>query len=112
MTAIHTAASEKLSHFYDRSRDVFDAAAGEAQDLYQTARTWLPDHYGRVAVLSSAAVGGCLVGYLAGRRSRSRPAHRPGPAVAALPGHLPEMDIAPFFKFLKLWMLYRVATKD
>ncbi|CAN5519401.1 hypothetical protein BH23ACI1_BH23ACI1_25780 [soil metagenome] len=111
MTATRTAATETLSQAYDRSRDVFGVVASETQDLYESARAWVPKHYGTVAVLSSAAAGVGLVGYLAGRRSRPAPARAPQRAQAALPA-LPELDIAPFFKFLKLWMLYRVATRD
>jgi hypothetical protein len=117
MTAKLTDASEKLAQAYERSRDVLGTVAGETKDLYHDARTWLPDNYGRVVVLTSAAAGVGLIGYLVGRRSRSMraTAPRPGPLRemgAVHPEHVPEFDIAPFFKFLKLWMLYRVATKD
>lgn len=110
MTARQTGASEKLSYIYDKSRDAIDAAAGEAQVLYEKVRPWLPDRTG--AVVLSSAVGAGLLGYLAGRRSRARAARRTQPTVAAALAPVSELDIAPFFKFLKLWMLYRVATKD
>jgi hypothetical protein len=110
-----TTASEMLLKAYGRSRDVVAELADETKHFYHDARQRLPENYGTVAILS-AALGGCVIGYLAGRRSRSTPStpapSRPSREVSPLPGHLSELDIAPFFRFLKLWMLYRVATRD
>jgi hypothetical protein len=103
--------SAKLSKAYERSKDVLGGVSSETKEFYEGARRWLPEHYEVVAV----AAGFGLLGYLAGRRSRPKPSLeivRPAKeAAAALPGSFSELDIAPFFKFLKLWMLYRVATK-
>jgi hypothetical protein len=116
MAAKPKLASDTLLQAYERSKDVLGTVADETQDLYRDARAWVPDHYGQVAILSSAAVGVCLLGYFAGRRSRGTPATQsrssPLQERAAQAVNLPEFDVTPFFKFLKLWMLYRVATKD
>jgi broad specificity phosphatase PhoE len=111
MTAKRTATPEAVSHIFERSKDVFGTVARETEDFYHTAQAWVPEHYATVAVVSSAAVGGCLLGYLAGRRSRSGDVRRLQELEAVRGGQVPEIDIAPFLKFLKLWMLYRVATK-
>jgi hypothetical protein len=116
MAARLTHASDTLSQVYERSKDVLGSVADETNELYHDARTWVPEHYGQVAILSSAAVGVCLLGYLVGRRSRTTPATqsrtRPLQEMGAQAVNIPEFDITPFFKFLKLWMLYRVATRD
>jgi len=59
--------------------------------------------------VSSVAAGAGLVGYLVGRRRRARRSRWTAEAVRS--AQMPELDIAPFFKVLKLWMIYRVATK-
>ncbi len=110
-------ASENLSTAYERSRDVFEDVTDQAQHLYEDARQWVPEHRGTVALLSSTAVGLCLLGYFAGRRSHSGHAALPASrqlreTASALPNQLGDIDITPVFKFLKLWMLYRVATRD
>jgi hypothetical protein len=112
MTAKPRPASDTLRQAYEGSKGALGTVADETKDLYRDARTWAPEHYGQVAILSSAAVGVCLLGYFAGRRSRGTPAaqSRIRPLQEAV--NIPEFDVTPFFKFLKLWMLYRVATKD
>jgi hypothetical protein len=109
MATKRTAAPEKVTQILERSKDVFGTVASETEDLYHEARTWVPDNYGKVAILSSAAAGLCLLGYAAGRRRSRRVARAELPMAGAV--QVPEIDIAPFIKFLKLWMVYRVATK-
>jgi hypothetical protein len=108
MATKRTPAPEKVTQILERSKDVFGSVASETEDLYHAARTWVPDNYGKVAILSSAAAGLCLLGYAAGRRN-SRVPRVEAPIAGAV--QVPEIDIAPFIKFLKLWMVYRVATK-
>lgn len=108
--------SENLSKAFERSKDVFGDVTDRAKDLYSDAQRWVPEHRGTVALVSAAAVGFCLIGYSAGRRSQRRSSARrvSGPlreAASAVPGQFGEIDLAPVFKFLKLWMLYRVATR-
>lgn len=103
--------SRNLSKAYERSKDVLGGLSSETKEFYEGARKWVPQHYEVLAV----AAGFGLVGYLAGRRSRpERRLEIPKQvkeAAAAAPGAISELDIAPFLKFLKLWMLYKVATK-
>jgi hypothetical protein len=47
-------------------------------------------------------------GYLMAR-SRTRAEEQRPDVTSAM--RMPELEIAPFFKFLSFWMLYRVATK-
>lgn len=110
-------ASENLSRAFDRSKDVFGEVTDRAKDTYRDAQHWVPEHRGTVALVSSAAVGLCLIGYFAGRRSHSGHAALPASrqlreTASALPDQLGDIDITPVLKFLKLWMLYRVATRD
>jgi hypothetical protein len=110
MAAKHTAASD-LSRVFERSKDMFGTVANQTEDLYHDLQVWVPKNYGKLAVVSSAAAGVCLLGYLAGRRSASKQHRRLQELESTRAGHVPEIDLAPFLKFLKLWMLYRVATK-
>ncbi len=110
MAAKRTAVSD-LSRVFERSKDVFGTVANQTEDLYHTVEEWVPENYGTLAVVSSAAAGVCLLGYLAGRRSASKQRRRLQELEATRASHVPEIDLAPFLKFLKLWMLYRVATK-
>ena len=109
-------ATENLSKVYERSEQVFGEVAETTKGLYREGQRWLPEHYREVAIVSTTALGACLIGFAAGRtRTRSAAVARaetPKPAAAAERGVLSEMEIAPFFRFLKLWMLYRVATRD
>ncbi len=101
--------SRNLSKAYEKSKDVLGGLGSETKELYEGARKWVPQHYEMLA----AAAGFALVGYLAGRRRRPEPrfGKQVREAAAAVPGAVSELDIAPFLKFLKLWMLYKVATK-
>lgn len=103
--------SEKLSRIYTFSKDAFETVATETKELQQAARDWLPGHRGVVVAVSSSALGAGLVGYLVGRRGGARTQRARQAAEDARHLHQPEIDIAPFLKILKLWMLYRVATR-
>jgi hypothetical protein len=106
MAAKRTAGPQVASQVFERSKEVFDTVASETEDLYHTARAWVPDNYGKLAVFSSAAIGVCLLGYVSGKRAQRRQVLEPAKA-----GPVPEIDFAPFVRFLKLWMVYRIATK-
>lgn len=102
-------ASEQLSRIYTFSKDALETVATETKELQQAAREWVPKHRGVVIAVSSTALGAGLVGYLAGRRGGAQRARQAAEAARHL--QVPELDIAPFLKILKLWMLYRVATR-
>jgi hypothetical protein len=68
----------------------------------------VPEHPTAVAAVSAVACAG-VVGYALGRRRRAQTPDRG--TVSAAVARAQELDLAPFFKFLKIWMLYRVATK-
>jgi hypothetical protein len=107
-------ATEQFSRLYDRSRPVIERAADRTKHLYEDAREWVPEHQGTVATVSAIAVGACMSGYLIGRSARERRTlrARAGRTVSAIRSQVPDVDLRPFFRFVSLWMLYRVATKD
>ena len=103
-------ASQVFQDTYAKSKDLIDTVADQSGELYSDLRSWIPKHRRAVAVSAGAAFGLCAVGYLMGR-GRTRPeVEVKASAPAAL--RMPELDIAPFFKFVSLWLLYRVATRD
>ena len=112
--------SKNLSSAFGSSPERLIAdVAGRTENLYRDGKERLLEHYGVAAAVAATAVGSCLVGFAAGRRRSRRVADERRPpsslaqqAASVVPGSLSEMDIGPVFRFLKLWMLYRVATKD
>jgi hypothetical protein len=104
---------DQLGRAYERSKDVLEDASDKAKVLYRDAREWVPEHRSAVAVVSSGVIGCYLLGYLSGRarRRQALPA-RPPEMITTLRGQIPELDLKPFFRFVSLWMLYRVATRD
>ncbi len=106
-----TNAVQMFQTAYDKSKDLIGTVKDESRAVYEEARRWVPEHRTAVAVSASAAVSVGLVGYALGRRRRSRAEAQSGSAAAAI-ARAPELDLSPFFRFLKLWMLYRVATRD
>jgi hypothetical protein len=107
--------TDRLSRLYEYSRPVLDEVADRTKQLYEGARTWVPEHQRTVATASAIAAGACLLGYLIGRSGRQRRQPHPeqvGHAAAGVRSHMPELDIRPVFRFVSLWMLYRVATRD
>jgi hypothetical protein len=103
--------SEQFSRLYDQSRHLFNDVAGRTKHLYEDAREWVPEHQRTVWALTGACAGACLLGYLAGRSARQERTLA-AQTVSATGGQLPELDVRPIFRFISLWMLYRVATKD
>ncbi len=110
MAASSRDAAKILYKTYNRSKDLIGNFAQESGNRFEDLRRWMPNHPTAVAVSASAAVGVGIVGFLLGRRRRAPQTVTEKTLASA--ARLPELDIAPFFKFLKLWMLYRVATKD
>jgi hypothetical protein len=107
-------AADQFSRLYEYSRPVFDEVADRTKHMYADAREWVPEHRGTVATVSTVAAGACLLGYLLGRSGR-QPQALPGQMASAATGirsQVPELDIRPVFRFVSLWMLYRVATRD
>lgn len=107
-------ATERFSRLYKYSRPVFDEVADRTKHMYEDAREWVPEHRGTVATVSAVAAGACLLGYLLGRSGR-QPQSLPEQMASAATGirsQVPDLDIRPVFRFVSLWMLYRVATRD
>jgi len=94
---------------YDRSKDFVDTVKDESRAMYDEARRWAPQHPTALAVSASAALSVGLVGYALGRRRRTRTEPERGSGSVA---RVPELDLSPFFRFVSLWMLYRVAVRD
>jgi hypothetical protein len=106
MARTSTEAAQMFQRAYDKSKDIADVVKRESRAVYGDVRQWLPEHPTAVAVSVSAVVCAGAVGYTLGRRR-----HRRTGIVSAAIARAPELNVAPFFKFLKLWLLYRVATK-
>jgi hypothetical protein len=106
MARTSTEAARMFQRAYDKSKDVIDVVKRESRAVYGDVREWVPEHPTAVAV--SALVCAGALGYTIGRK-RKRAADTS--AVSAAIGRAQELDLAPFFKVLKLWMLYRVAAK-
>lgn len=106
--------TDRFSRLYEHSRPVFDEVADRTKHMYEDAREWVPEHRGTVATVSAVAAGAGLLGYLLGRSGR-QPQSLPEQMASAATGirsQAPELDIRPIFRFVSLWMLYRVATRD
>jgi len=112
--------SDRISNGFGQSERLIDDVANKTTRLYRDGTFSIPEHYRAAAMLSATAVASCLVGFAAGRRRHRRrreqgsTALRPasqGQAPVARGPSLPEMDLSAVFRFLKLWMLYRVATR-
>ena len=109
MAATSRDAAKIFSTTYNRSKDLIGSFAQESGNRFEDLGRWLPNHPTAVAI--SAAVGVGTLGFLVLGRQRRAPQTMTEKAGASA-ARFPELDIAPFFKFLKLWMLYRVATRD
>ena len=103
-----TSTEKMFRNAYEKSKDFIGTVQHESRVAYEDVRRWVPEHRTAVAVSASAALCVGAFGYALGRRNGTR-AHR-GPVSAAL-ARTSDVDLAPFFKFLKLWMLYRVASR-
>jgi hypothetical protein len=111
MARTSTDPAELLQNAYDKSREFVGTVQEESRAIYDEARRWIPKHPTAVAVSASAALTIGVAGYALGRRRAARAAAGQGTLSAAV-ARVPELDLSPFFRFLKLWMLFRVATRD
>jgi hypothetical protein len=108
-----TSSAEQLfQEAYDKTKDFVDTVKDESRAVYDEARRWVPKHQTAVAVSASAFVSVGLFAYALGRRRRRAQAEAERSTVSAAIARVPELDLSPFFRFVKLWMLYRVATRD
>ena len=98
---------EMFQNAYDKSREFVGTVTQESRAAYNEARQWVPKHPTAVAVTASVAVGAGVFGYLLGRQRGL--AHRS--RLSAALDRAPEFDLAPFFRFVKVWLLYRIAAK-
>jgi hypothetical protein len=98
----------RLQSAYDRSKEFVGTVKQESVAAYEEARQWVPKHPTAVAVSASVALGAAAFGYALGRQRRAA-AERTRLSTAL--ERAPEMDLGPFFRFIKLWMLYRIAAK-
>jgi hypothetical protein len=110
MAQISTDATQMFQNAYGRSKDLIGTVADESRAAYKDVRKWVPQHPTAVAVSASAALSLGALGYALGRR-RGRTAARRESLVSTAIARAPQLAVAPFFRFLKLWMLYRIATK-
>src|ERR1035437_64251 len=98
-TQLREATEPIASSVYDKSKE-----------MYGAAKEWVPENYGKTIALGSAAVAIGLLGYYAGRgRKPSLPKLSEQP-ITKNTDNRTDIDLSPVFKFLKLWMLYRVAV--
>ena len=103
-----TSTEKMFQNAYDKSKDFIGTVKDESRAAYDDVRRWVPDHPTAVAVSASAAVFVGMFAYALGRRNGARASRG---AVSEAIARTPDLDLTPFFKFLKLWMLYRVAAK-
>jgi len=98
---------EMFQKAYDKSKEFVGTVSQESRAAYDEARQWVPKHPTAVAVSASVAVCAGAFGYVLGRQharaNRSR--------FAATLERAPEIDLGPFFRFIKVWLLYRIAAK-
>ena len=108
MARTSTDAAQFFQNAFDKSKDFIGSVQKESRTAYEDVRRWVPEHPTAIAVSASAALCLGAFGYTLGRRRSARTATLSSAAVA----RTQELDLSPFFRFLKLWMLYRVATRD
>jgi hypothetical protein len=88
-----------------------DTVGKQSGQLYDDLRRWVPKHQTAVSVSAATAVGLGAIGYMIGRR-RARVAVKQQARAIWQSARMPDLGMAPFFKFMSLWMLYRVATRE
>src|SRR5215467_8496877 len=98
--------AEMLQSAYDKSREFLGTVTQESRVAYDEARRWVPKHRTAVTVSASVALCAGVLGYALGRKRRARAA-----GLSATLKRAPEIDLGPFFRFIKLWLLYRIAAK-
>ena len=99
--------TERLQDAYDKSREFIGTVTQESRAAYQEARQWVPKHRTAVAVSASVALFACAFGFVLGRKRRAPDRS----TLSAALERTPDIDLGPFFRFIKLWMLYRIAAK-
>lgn len=99
--------AEMFQNAYDKSKEFIGTVKQESRAAYKEARQWVPEHQTTVAVAASIAVCAGAFGYALGRkRTRSERT-----SFSTALERTPEIDLGTFFRFIKLWMLYRIAAK-
>lgn len=100
--------AEMLQGAYDKSREFIGTVTQESRAAYEEARQWIPKHPTAVAISASVALCAVAFGYVLGRQRHAQADRR---GLSATLERTSDMDLGPFFRFIKLWMLYRIAVK-
>src|SRR5215831_8063643 len=92
---------EMFQNAYDKSKAFVGTVSQESRAAYDEARQWVPKRPTAVAVSASVAVCAGVFGYVLGRQQGAR-ANRS--RFSAALGRAPEIDLGPFFRFIKVWL--------
>jgi hypothetical protein len=101
--------AQMFQNAYDKSKEFIGTVKQESRVALEEARRWVPEHPNVIATSASVALCAGVFGYALGRRRARAVAQRS--SLSAAIDRAPELDFGPFFRFAKLWMLYRIAAK-
>lgn len=95
-----------VSQLTEKVMPYLEQAVDKSKEFYNDAVEAIPEDKRRVVALTAAGLAVGVIAYKLGklRRSESLPK-----AVSEATGDLSN-QLAPVFKFIKLWMLYRVSV--
>jgi hypothetical protein len=98
-----------VSEAMNMTRNTLDDVVAKGKKLYDDAREWAPENTALIAGVGGGLIVAGLLGFVAGRAGRRPVARRLEERLGQLPGRVQDVDLGPVFKFIKLWMLYRIA---
>ncbi len=101
--------AQMFQNAYDKSKEFIGTVTEESRAAYDEARRWVPKHPTAFAVSASVVACAGVFGYVVGRRRARAVAYRN--SFSAAMKRAPELDFGPVFRFVKLWLLYRIAAK-
>ncbi len=97
---------ENVSEFMENAKPIADRVVKKSKELYEEASSYLPENSRQIVGLTAAGLTIGLIGYGIGKSRNKQPLiEQASEASSQLSGQL-----APVFKFLKLWMLYRLSV--